>query len=134
MNECVERLLEILRETRTPLLLEVVKSIASLCGVDPYTLWNALAHGSLQAVTAPTTRSTTTTATAKTAPKTIAGPCWRCPACGKEFNDVKHLVNHILFYVRQRDRAHIEVYRKIKQRVEQTGQTFTQVVMSELKC
>ncbi len=127
-------MLGVLRETHTPLLLEVVKSIASLCNVDPYELWNALAHGSPQAATAPATRPTTATTTAKTVPRTAAGPCWRCPACGKEFNDVKHLVNHILFYVRQRDRAHIEVYRKVKQRVEQTGQTFTQVVMSELRC
>ncbi len=134
MNECVEHLLRVLHETRTPLLLEVVKSIASLCGVDPYTLWNALAYGSLQTAVAPVTRPATATSTTKTITRTPAGPCWRCPACGKEFNDAKHLVNHILFYVRQRDRAHIEIYRKIKQRVEQTGQTFTQVVMSELKC
>ena len=134
MNKCVERLLRVIRETHTPLLLEVVKSIASLCSVDPYALWNSLAHGSLQVATETATKQPSATAITKTAPKTATGPCWRCPACGKEFNDVKHLVNHILFYVRQRDRAHIEVYRRIKQRVEQTGQTFTQVAMSDLRC
>jgi len=43
LNPCVERMLEIARQSGTPLFLEVVKSIASICGVDPYELWNEIA-------------------------------------------------------------------------------------------
>ncbi len=130
MNKCIDELLALARQNRTPLLFEVVKSIAALCNVDPYELWYTIAYGTAR--TASTTSATTTTSIRTQVQRT--GPCWRCPACGKEFNDVRTLVNHILFYVRQRDRAHLEVYRKIKQKADQTGQTFTTVAMNELKC
>ena len=60
--------------------------------------------------------------------------CWRCFACGKEFNDVKHLVNHINFFVRQKDKNHLELYRKIKESSDKSSKSFTQVVEEMLKC
>ncbi|HIP56766.1 MAG TPA: hypothetical protein EYH02_01655 [Ignisphaera aggregans] len=133
MSECVEQLLKVVREAHAPLLFEVVKSIASICGEDPYTLWNALASGSIPKPSeSQLAKKSTSTAQSITKPHTLQ--CWRCPACNKEFSDVKQLVNHILFYVKQRDKSHIEVYRNIKQRVERSGQTFTQVIMTELRC
>ena len=133
MDSCVEQLLKIVREVHAPLLFEVVKSIASICGEDPYALWNALASGSIPKLgeSQPAKKSVST---AQAIAKPRVSQCWRCPACNKEFSDVRQLVNHILFYVKQRDKSHIEVYRSIKQRVERSGQTFTQVVMTELRC
>ena len=131
MNECVEKMLKLVQELNTPLLLEVVKSIASLCNVDPYILWEAISSGK---TTFKRIEMKISTPSQESQQARRIGPCWRCPACGKEFNDVKHLVNHILYFVRQRERSHLEVYRKIKSRVEQTGQTFTQIVLNELKC
>jgi len=61
-------------------------------------------------------------------------PCWKCSACGKEFNDVKHLVNHITFFVRQKDKNHLELYRKIKESSDKSSKSFTQVVEEMLKC
>lgn len=72
-------------------------------------------------------------ATSSTKPKS-AEPCWRCSACNKVFNDVRVLVNHITFFVRQKDKAHIELYKKIKEQSEKNGKTFTQVVEEILKC
>lgn len=79
----------------------------------------------------------------KTIPQVSAKPtvktttselCWRCTACNKTFTDVKQLVNHILFFVRQRDRAHLEVYKEIKDKSTKEGKTFTQIAEEILKC
>ena len=133
MDSCVEQLLKIVREVHAPLLFEVVKSIASVCGEDPYALWSALASGSIPKLSE-SQHAKRPVSTAQPISKPRISQCWRCPACNKEFTDVRQLVNHILFYVKQRDRSHLEVYRNIKQRVERSGQTFTQIVMTELRC
>ncbi len=127
MNRCVEDMLKIVREVHAPLLLEIVKSIAALCNVDPYQLWYYLARQSM-----PTAKSVSV---AKPSTPTLrTEPCWRCPACGKTFQDPAKLVSHILYFLRQRDRGHIEVYRELKKKVEATGKTFTEIVKEELKC
>ncbi len=128
MNECVERMLKYVKEYGTPLTLDVLRSIASLCSVDVYELWYRLTSSYTQQERYSETTSTT--------PKTVErrGLCWKCPACGKEFQDVKTLVSHILYFVRQRDRAHLQVYRDIKRKVESTGKTFTEIVMSDYRC
>jgi len=110
--------------------MEVVKSIATLCGEDAYTLWYELVSESTGVVEVSRVSPTESGRERISA----TGPCWKCEACGKIFADVKHLVNHITFYVRQRDRTHMELYQKIKRVVDEKEKTFTEVVMEVLKC
>ena len=128
MNPCVERMLEIARQSGTPLFLEVVKSIASICGVDPYELWNEIAKRFAETSAA---RPRPATAEAR---KPSTAMCWRCPACGREFESPSKLVSHILYFVRQRERAHVQLYREIKKLVEERGKTFTEIVKEEYRC
>jgi uncharacterized C2H2 Zn-finger protein len=128
LNECSVKLIEIARAAGAPLIIEVVKSIATICGENAYSLWYELA-------TISTIQTSQTSITEDKKVKTsVEGPCWRCEACGKTFTDVKHLVNHITFYVRQRDKAHLELYQRIKRVVDEKGKTFTEVVTEILKC
>jgi len=127
LNSCIEEQLKLVKSAGTPLHLEVVKAIASLCGVDPYRLWEWIAS---QSVTkAPTARRAEPAPAAPRAPSA----CWKCPACGRTFESPSKLASHILYFLRKRDYAHIKLYKEIKRRVEETGKTFTKVV-EEFTC
>jgi hypothetical protein len=129
-NECVSKIIKIVQDVGAPFTLEVVRSIAKLCNEDPYKIWYAIALGGITTKTASQPSAKTT----PTASKTTSEFCWRCSACNKTFNDVRQLVNHILFFVRQKDRAHIEVYKEIKERSTKESKTFTQVAEEILRC
>jgi len=141
LDTCVERMLAVVSEAHAPLYMEVVKSIASICGVDPYELWYRLAasiQASTRAPTASTQKavqsgSTEVKAPAKTVHGGASGALWRCPACGKEFSDVSKLVSHITFLLRQGDRDHRELYLKIKKCQEEKKATFTDCVKELLR-
>ena len=142
LDTCVERMLAVVSEAHAPLYMEVVKSIASICGVDPYELWYRLATSvqasSTRAPTASTQKavqsgSTEVKALAKTVRSRASEALWRCPACGKEFSDVSKLVSHITFLLRQGDRDHRELYLKIKKCQEEKKATFTDCVKELLK-
>jgi len=136
-------MLAVVSEAHAPLYMEVVKSIASICGVDPYELWYSLAASvqasSTRAPTVSTQKavqssgSTEAKAPAKTVHGRASGALWRCPACGKEFSDVSKLVSHITFLLRQGDRDHRELYLKIKKCQEERKATFTDCVKELLK-
>ena len=131
MSSCVERLIKAVQDARAPFTLDVVKSIAHLCNEDPYRLWRIIASSSAKYVGI----SIQEQGSASTAEKQrTAGPCWRCSACNRVFSDSRQLVNHITFFVRQRDKAHIELYNKIKDNATRSGKTFTQVAEEMLKC
>jgi uncharacterized C2H2 Zn-finger protein len=130
LNECSSRLIKIVKSSGAPLFMEVVKSIATLCREDAYMLWYELVSESTGTVEV----SHVSPTESKRERISTTGPCWKCESCGKIFNDVKHLVNHITFYVRQRDRAHMELYQKIKRIADEKEKTFTEVVMEVLKC
>lgn len=123
-------MIKIVQEAKAPFTLEIVRSIASLCNEDPYKIWYSIALEGVKS--RPLHQVSVKTATVPT--KTVAEFCWRCPACNKVFNDVKHLVNHILFFVKQRDRAHIDVYKEVKDKSTKEGKTFTQVAEEILRC
>jgi len=143
LNTCVERMLAVVSEARAPLYMEVVKSIASICGVDPYELWYRLATSIQTSTKAPTATtqkseqssggSTEMKAPAKTVHGRASGALWRCPACGKEFLDVSKLVSHITFLLRQGDRDHRDLYLKIKKCQEEKKATFTECAKELLK-
>jgi len=136
-------MLAVVSEARAPLYMEVVKSIASICGVDPYELWYRLTASvqasSTRAPIATTQKSeqssgsTDMKAPAKTVHVRASGALWRCPACGKEFSDVSKLVSHITFLLRQGDRDHRELYLRIKKCQEEKKATFTECVKELLK-
>jgi len=130
LNPCVERMLEIVKQSGAPLFMEVVKSIASICGVDPYELWSELA----KRFGVPTHSAARTSAAAEAKRATAPSMCWRCPACGREFESPAKLVSHILYFVRQRERSHVQLYREIKKLVEERGKTFTEIVKEEYRC
>uniref|UniRef100_A0A7J2U1Q5 C2H2-type domain-containing protein n=1 Tax=Ignisphaera aggregans TaxID=334771 RepID=A0A7J2U1Q5_9CREN len=130
MNECSSKLVEIVKSVGAPLTIEVVKSIAMLCRENTYNLWYELASEGANIIGA----TQTPLIESKKEKISVEGPCWRCEACGKTFTDIRHLVNHITFYVRQRDKAHIELYQKMKKIVNEKRKTFTEVVMESLRC
>ncbi len=133
MKECINKLLNIVQEVKAPLTIEVVKSIAYLCREDPYTLWYELAsvYGSRleykleQKYSSKPSSIQTNQSIEK---------CWKCPACNRVFDDIKHLVNHITYFVRQHDSSHIDLYKKLKKISGDTGRSFSEVVAKELKC
>ncbi|GEM_PF-809040 len=132
-NKCTSNLIKIVQEVGAPFTLEVVRSIAKLCNENPYKLWQSIALG---VITIPQSRvSSPVEEVAKPSiPKaSTSGPSWRCIACNKIFTDVKQLVNHILFFVRQKDKAHTELYKEIKDRSTKEGKTFTQVAEEILR-
>lgn len=110
----------------------VVRSIASICNEDPYKLWHAIASGGLLYQASPPFKAMPSEALRPVS--STPGPCWRCTACNKAFNDIKQLVNHITFFVRQRDKSHIELYKKIKEYADKSGKTFTQASEEILRC
>jgi len=128
LNACVEEQLRIIKSAGTPLYLEVVKAIASLCGVDPYRLWEWIASRSSIRAAAPQVSRPQAQAQQR-----ASGACWRCPACGRTFESPSKLASHILYFLRKRDYAHIKLYKEIKKKVEETGKTFTKVV-EEFTC
>ncbi|MEM1644739.1 MAG: hypothetical protein QXL96_02515 [Ignisphaera sp.] len=136
MSKCTSDLIKMIKELGTPFTLEVVKSVARLCNEDPYKLWHSIALGITATITSKTSsQSMTERATKPTTLKASTSELsWRCTACSKVFTDVKQLVNHILFFVRQRDKAHTELYKEIKDRSTKEGKTFTQVVEEILRC
>ncbi|MEM0026806.1 MAG: hypothetical protein QXT53_02470 [Ignisphaera sp.] len=128
MKDCSKDLISIAKSSGAPFTIEVVKSIARICNEDPYELWYEILGKAIVMNATPTT-------TVSTSEKKIAeGPCWRCEACGKTFSDARHLVNHITYFVRQRDKAHIELYQKIKKLESEKGKTFTEIALEILKC
>ncbi len=129
MNDCSSKLISIVKGVGAPLTMEVVKSIARLCSEDPYNLWHEIAKQELGA------KAAVIISAEESQRKTVVAElCWRCEACGKTFSDVKHLVNHITYFVRQRDPAHIELYKKVKNHAEKSGKTFSEAAMELLKC
>lgn len=128
MKDCSKELIDIARNSGAPFTIEVVRSIARICNEDPYKLWYEILGKPI------TVTATTSTAAPATEKKVAEGPCWRCEACGKTFADARHLVNHITFFVRQKDKAHIELYQKIKKLENEKGKTFTEVALEILKC
>jgi len=130
MSNCIDKLINIVQEAKAPLTIEVVKSIAYLCREDPYNLWYKLA--SMYTNTVTDQRSSTKAQSIQT--KRETEKCWKCPACNKIFDDYKHLVNHITYFVRQHDVSHIDLYKKLKKISSDTGKTFSEIVASELKC
>lgn len=133
-NECALNLVKVVQEVGAPFTLEVVRSIAKLCDEDPYKLWRSIALG-VAAIPQPKVSSPVGGVTKPSMPKaSTSEPSWRCTACNKIFTDVKQLVNHILFFVRQKDRAHTELYKEIKDRSTKEGKTFTQVAEEILRC
>lgn len=129
MSNCVDRLIKIVQDVKTPFTIEVIKSIANLCDEDPYKLWHNIASLQLtQSVNR--SESVDNISSQKSMAKDVG---WKCTVCGKFFNDVGHLVNHITFFVRQRDKAHIELYKKIKEYADKNNKTFTQATSEILK-
>lgn len=112
--------------------MEVVKSIASLCDEDPYKLWRSIAAKAT--LIQPVEMVSRTEVKTQTSAQPVTGSCWRCTACNRTFNDIKHLVNHITFFVRQKERAHLDLYKKIKESADKSGKTFTQVCEETLRC
>lgn len=128
MGECTEKYMELAKQAGAPFTIEIVKSIANLCNENPYVLWYNIASlflGQHKIVEKPVSQVTQPTAIAN---------CWRCPACNRTFSDTKHLVNHITYFVRQRDKAHIELYQKIKKFSDEQKKSFTEIAISILKC
>ncbi len=130
MSNCVDKLINIVQEVKAPLTIEVVKSIAHLCHEDPYSLWHKLA--SMYTTTLIEQRYLAKPQHIQI--KREAEKCWKCPACNKTFDDFKHLVNHITYFVRQHDTSHTELYKKLKKISSDSGKTFSEIVASELKC
>jgi len=128
LNECVEQQLDLVKSSGAPLHLEVLKAIATLCGVDPYRLWEWVSEREL----AKAPRATVTTTARQTQVATRAA-CWRCPACGRTFESPAKLASHILYFLKKRDYEHVKLYKEIKKKVEETGKTFTKIV-EEFRC
>jgi len=128
LNKCVEEQLKLAKSVGAPLLLEVVRAIASLCNVDPYVLWRWIAQRELGGIaTQPQTKVSSATTLSTTA------PCWKCPACGKTFDNPTTLARHILYFVKLRDRAHLELYKELKNKMSSSGKRFNEIV-KELVC
>lgn len=129
MKECIEKYIELVKQTGAPFTIEVIKSIATLCNENPYGLWYNIATSFLKP-------QETIEGMKKSLPQTSQHTvsCWRCTACNKTFNDVKHLVNHITYFVRQKDKAHIELYQKIKKFSDEQKKSFTEIVINMLRC
>lgn len=123
MRECMERYLELVKQAGAPFTMEIVKSIAILCDEDPYRLWYDIAKLHLEPKLLEVERAALQTEN-----------CWRCPACNKAFNDVKHLVNHITYFTRSKDRAHTELYQKLKKLSDDHRRSFTDIVTTTLRC
>ncbi|MCS7111747.1 MAG: hypothetical protein N3E36_06975 [Sulfolobales archaeon] len=130
MRECTERYLELAKQAGTPFTIEIVKSIAALCNEDPYKLWYGIAASFLQPreLMEKVEKVTAQTALQRT------DNCWRCPACNKTFNDVRHLVNHITYFVRLKEKAHTELYQKLKKLSDEHRKSFTDIAIGTLKC
>ena len=128
MKDCSEKLIEIAKNSGAPFTIEVVKSIARICDENPYDLWYEIL-GKITQIGA-----TLTASSSSKERKSIKEPCWRCEACGKIFTDAKQLVNHITYFVRQKDKPHIELYQKIKKIENEKGKTFTEAALEMLKC
>lgn len=128
LSPCASRYLRIAVESGAPLTLEVIKSVAALCGENPYSLWVAVSSSS-----AP--RAVTTAPASAEAGEGVENKRerWTCSACFREFEDVRHLVNHITYFVRQGDKAHLELYQKLKKLSAEKGRTFTEVAAEALK-
>ncbi len=133
MNKCVEEQLRMAKSMGAPLLMEVVKAIASLCGVDPYVLWEWIYQREVSSTSSTTVSTATAGATSKSRTSITTAPCWRCPACGKTFDNPTTLARHILYFVKMRDRAHLDLYREIKNKMNASGRRFNEVVQ-EFTC
>uniref|UniRef100_A0A7J3QGH6 C2H2-type domain-containing protein n=1 Tax=Ignisphaera aggregans TaxID=334771 RepID=A0A7J3QGH6_9CREN len=128
MRECARKYIELVTQLNTPFTMEVVKSIATLCNENPYDLWYNIASSFSELLK----HSEKEPQAIKQIP--VTANCWRCSACNKTFNDVKHLVNHITYFVRQKDKAHIELYQKIKRISDEQRKSFTEIAINILKC
>lgn len=130
MGECLERYVELARQVGAPFTMDVVKSIAALCNENPYELWYNIALLYLDKTVEKIEKPSIQTAP----PHTPVANCWRCSACNRTFNDIKHLVNHITYFVRQKDKAHMELYQKIKKLSDEQRKSFTEIATNILKC
>jgi len=123
----VEKMVKLALEAGTPLFEDVMRSIASICGVDYGEAWryaNKLAMSRREEM-APMRA---------TPEKRVERPCWRCPACGREFESYAKLVNHILYFVRRGDKAHRKTYYEIKSEADRQGKKFSEVVAERFRC
>jgi len=134
VSECTAKLIRIVQDVKAPFTLEVVRSIARLCNEDPYRLWYSLATSYKQRPMPIEVSAAGQRVASEKKPTTTGETCWRCSACGKSFDDIKHLVNHILFFLRQGDKAHAELYKEVKSKATKEGKTFTQVAEELLRC
>ncbi len=130
MKECIGRYVELVKQTGAPFTIEIIKSIATLCNEDPYELWYNIATSFLRPQE---TIEDMKKSQLQTTPQYTVS-CWRCTACNRTFNDVKHLVNHITYFVRQKDKAHIELYQKIKKISDEQKKSFTEIATNTLRC
>lgn len=121
----MSKLVQIVNDAKAPFSMEIVKSIAKLCREDPYKLWHYIASTMF-------TSSLEQYSIQKLENRDLSSKSnsskWKCSVCGKIFEDVTRLANHIIFYVRQKDQNHLELYKKIKEYADENNKTFTQAV------
>ena len=127
MDKCVDELIELVRKSEAFFGSEIIRSIASICGKEFMDIWNYVHELS------PSLKLETTKQISQLE-KTRSTPCWRCPACGKEFNNPRTAMNHILYLSRRRDIAHRELYMKLKSEAATSGKKFLEIISEKYVC
>jgi len=127
LDKCVDELIQLVKKSEAFFGSEIIRSIASICSKEFMDIWNYIYELS------PSLKSQI----AKQVPqveKTKPTPCWKCPACGKEFNNPRTAMNHILYLSRRRDASHRELYMKLKSEVTTSGKKFLEIISEKYVC
>jgi len=125
LDKCVDRLVQLAKNSGVFFGSEVIRSIANLCGKEFIDVWNYIYKLS------PSIESQQISKPQKVAK---SAPCWRCPVCGKEFNNPRTAMNHILYLSRQGDASHRELYIKLKNEASASGKKFLELITEKCIC